>query len=307
MSRTPETRPSGWGVGECLWSPRKKEDGSRWGFWETMLAVKRGDVVFHLCGESGATFTGFSTADEDGQPVDQGPSGAEELYRVALRDYTLFDSPFSWDSIRIAQHNTLLTYFNDNRGRKKTTKERLFYVLQAGRLQCLNGAYLSYLSDRLIEILFGFQTNNTESEVLVQSSAPVGTTLRSAAVRVGQQKFSENVKANFAGHCCFPGCSISDPRFLIGAHIARWTDVSELRGRTENGLCLCVFHDRAFEIGAFTFDGDLRVRLHKCDPSAEWVQRLLSGGMGKLIKASKISPTLEILAHHWKRHGLNPC
>ncbi len=304
MSRTPDSRPVGWRVGECLWSPRKKDDGSRWGFWETMLAVKRGDVVFHLCGESGeASFTGFSVADEDGQPVDQGPSGPEELYRVALRDYTPFEKPLLWDSIRMAQHDVLLAYFNENRAQKKNVKERLFYVLQASRLQCLNGAYLSFLSDRLVEILFGFQTETTVSEVVVQTSAAVGTTLRSAAVRVGQQKFSENVKANFSGRCCFPDCPVLDSRFLIGAHIARWTDVAELRGKTENGLCLCVFHDRAFEISAFTFDKELKVRLHKCESSAEWVQQLLAYGVGKAIKSSAIIPTVEILSHHWKRHG----
>lgn len=306
MSRNPDDRPVGWRVGECLWSPQLKEDGTRWGFWETMLAVKRGDVVFHLCGESGeAKFTGFSIADDDGQPVDQGPSGPEKLYRVALRDHTSFESPIPWETIRKSQKIALLTYFDENKSKKAKLKERLFYVQQSGRLQCLNGAYLSFLSDRLIEILFGFQTNSKASEVIVETSAPVGTALRTAAVRVGQQKFSDNVKENFSGVCCFPGCPVSDSRFLIGAHIARWTDVAELRGRTENGLCLCVFHDRAFETGAFVLDQDLKVRLHKCEPSSEWVLQLIGYGVAKRIKASSIAPTVEVLRHHWQRHNFS--
>ena len=185
MSRTPDSRPVGWRVGECLWSPQLKEDGSRWGFWETMLAVKRGDVVFHLCGESGeASFTGYSIADDDGQPVGQGPTGPEELYRVVLRDHTPFENPIIWESIRQSQKEALLAYFKENKSKKPIAKERLFYVLQSDRLQCLNGAYLSFLSDRLVEILFGFHTNTTTAEVVVQTSAPVGTALRSAAVRV---------------------------------------------------------------------------------------------------------------------------
>jgi hypothetical protein len=208
--------------------------------------------------------------------------------------------------VRQSQQAALLVYFSENKSKKPKAKERLFYVLQAGRLQCLNGAYLSFLSDRLVEILFGFHADTTAAEVVIQTSAPVGTALRSAAVRVGQQKFSENVKANFSGRCCFPDCPVSDSRFLIGAHIARWTDVAELRGKTENGLCLCVFHDRAFEIGAFVFDQDLKVELHKCDNNAEWVQKLISYGVGKPIKTSTIVPTTEILSHHWKRHGFAP-
>jgi putative restriction endonuclease len=304
MSRNPRGRPPGWRVGECLWSPQLKDDNSRWGFWETMLAVKRGDVVFHLCGDSGASFTGFSVADEDGQPIDQGPLGPRKLYRVALRDYTEFEEPMLWDTIRISKHNELLEYFTANRNRKGKSKERLFYVLQGGRLQCLNGAYLSFLSDALIETLFEFQVKTTPSEVVVESSAAVGTKLRTAAARVGQQKFSQNVKSNFSDQCCFPSCPVSDPKFLVGAHIARWADESELRGRTENGLCFCVFHDRAFEIGTFTFDRRLRVKLHKCDLKLEWVQRWLSAGVGELIKPSKIAPTEAVLRHHWKRHGI---
>ena len=135
MSRTPNNRPVGWRVGECLWSPRLKDDGTRWGFWETMLAVKRGDVVFHLCGESGeASFTGSSIADDDGQPVSQGPTGQQELYRVVLRDYTPFEKPLVWNAIRKSNQEELLAYFSENKSKYPKAKERLFYVFQAGRL-----------------------------------------------------------------------------------------------------------------------------------------------------------------------------
>lgn len=305
MSRTPNERPDGWQVGECLWTTRRKRDGSRWAFKETMLEIKRGDLIFHLAGGSReAVFTGFSIADGDGQEIDEGPFGQSELYRVPLRDYTPFEERLAWDKLRVVKKEELLTYFQDNK-LNKNAKERLFYVLQAGRLQCLNGAYMSFLSDRLIQILFGFRTKKNATEVIIKTSAEVGSGLRSAAVRLGQQKFSENVKANFGGQCCFPGCPLSDPRFLVGAHIARWTDAAELRGRTDNGLCLCVLHDRAFEIGAFTFDQNLRVKIHKCDSNEEWVSQFLNPGARKRIKASKIVPSHEVLAHHWKRHDLD--
>jgi putative restriction endonuclease len=309
MSRTPDTRPVGWRVGECLWSPQRKTnenktEGTRWGFWETLLSVKRGDVIFHLCGRSRkASFTGFSVADEEGQPIEEGPLGPEKLYRVALRDYSVFEKPITWESVQLLKHKQLLDYFVENRTKGGKAKEKLFYVQQSGSIRCLNGAYLSYLSDQLVEILFGVQTKSSQSEIIVQTSAQTGTALRNAAVRVGHQKFSDNVKANFCERCCFPGCSISDRRFLVGAHIARWADVAELRGKTENGLCLCVFHDRAFETGVFTFDQDLKVRLLKCEPAAEWVQQFLAYGAGRKIGGSSIAPTVDMLSHHWKRHG----
>src|SRR5437016_12515338 len=106
MSRKPHERPIGWRVGERLWSPRRKDDGGRWGFWETMPSVGRGDIVFHLCGETGeAEFTGFSVAAEGGQAVDEGPDGSDELYCVRLRDYTKFESPISWESVRVSKRD----------------------------------------------------------------------------------------------------------------------------------------------------------------------------------------------------------
>jgi len=307
MSRTPDERRPGWGVGECLVSPQRKEDGTRWGFWETMLEVRKGDVVFHLCGKSGkAKFTGYSIADDDGQSIDAGPDGREMLYWVPLRDFARFETPVSWDTVRKAREGELLSYFTANRAKSGADKERLFYVHQAGRLQCLNGAYLSFLSDRMVELLFGIHSSSTRAEVIVQTDAAVGTKMRSAAARIGQKKFSDNVKANFRGHCCFPDCPISDPRFLIGAHIARWTDVTELRGSTENGLCLCPFHDRAFELGAFVIDGQHKVRLHKCMRTDQWVERFLSGSVGSRIKSSTIVPSVKALQHHWRRHEFEP-
>ena len=159
MSRRPQRRPIGWRVGECLWSPRRKDNGTKWGFWETMLGVRRGDVVFHLCGGSRkAEFTGFSVADEDGQAIDQGPLGPEGgSPGSSLKCYTPFEKAIVWDTVRVADMGSLRV-FSENKSARGSIKERLFYVQQGGKLQCLDGTYLSFLSDELIEILFGFRT-----------------------------------------------------------------------------------------------------------------------------------------------------
>lgn len=154
MSRAPDDRPAGWGVGECLWSPRRNEVGRPWAFWETMRIVQPGDAVFHLCGKSGeAAFTGFSTAASSCISVDEGPSGSQELYRVELDRFEAIPRPLLLNDIFAARGDAMREYFGANRN-AGSAKERLFYVVQAGRLQCLNGAYLSFLGDRLSSLLF---------------------------------------------------------------------------------------------------------------------------------------------------------
>lgn len=72
-----------------------------------------------------------------------------------------------------------------------------------------------------------------------------GERIRELRVREGQQRFSDNVRGNYSGRCCFPHCPIVEQHFLIGAHIARWSDVPHLRGKVSNGLCFCLMHDKA--------------------------------------------------------------
>lgn len=304
MSRSPDKRPASWRVGECLWSPRLKEGGAKWGFWETMREVQPGDAVFHLCGHSGkAAFTGFSTAISPCVSVNEGPKGKEELYRVDLADHKRFEHPIQLADIFKKHDTSFRRYFFEN-AKQKTAKERLFYVIQSGRLQCLNGAYLSYLSPALLENLFDIQAkSDVRTSSAVAPSTTIGSSLREAAVRVGQQGFSRNVKSNYHHKCAFPGCTVDDPRFLIGSHIARWADAEQLRGETSNGLCLCVLHDKAFELGTFTVTSDNMIALNPRVASNSWLQQLLSPYEGKPLLRAKIPPSAEALAHHWIAHG----
>jgi predicted restriction endonuclease len=80
--------------------------------------------------------------------------------------------------------------------------------------------------------------------------------------RIGQKKFADTIKGLYQNRCCFPGCGVADPRFLVASHIARWSDNEALRGHTGNGLCFCLMHDRAFELGLFTLDGRRNVFLN---------------------------------------------
>lgn len=305
MSRTPDERPPGWQVGECLWSPRKNSLGHPSGFWEKMRDVVPGDVVFHLCGSRAPMFVGHSVAASGCTPIELGPPGPTPLYRVELSGFERLKEPLPLAKVFSDKNQALRDYFHANRSRGRK-KERLFYVIQAGRLQCQNGAYLSYLSDALIRTLFEIDVRTSEKQAAaVPENAATAESLGSASRRLGQQAFSQNVRDNWKGRCCFPGCDISDKRFLVGSHIARWADVPALRGRTDNGLCLCLLHDKAFEVGAFTLNANHRIVVGKKEPEGSWLHILVASSNGKSIAPASITPCSEALNHHWTTHGFD--
>jgi hypothetical protein len=269
-----------------------------------MRSVLPGDVVFHLCGDSSkAAFWGHSVASSGCALIEEGPDGASSLYRVELEGFAPFSPTLPLKPILARQDAMLRTYFARNEARK-IDKERLFFVRQSQRLQCLNGAYLSYLSDELLQIFFDIHVTHGASGIkAIAESTGTGAQLAEAAKRVGQQAFSRNVRENWKYRCCFPGCDVSDSRFLVGSHIARWSDAPDLRGNTSNGLCLCLVHDKAFEMGAFTLDAQLRVVLGVKEPTGAWVRRILDSATGKQLSSAQHAPSIEALAKHWAKHG----
>ena len=253
----PESRWARRGFAKCLWSPSHKNPSGSWPFWSPLKQVRKGDIVVHLRGKTHqAAFRGYSLADADGFETQQRPpqpgewSFASSFNRVPLTGYVPFTQPLLLDDVFRDCDRKLRTLFALNRAKPQSSKERLFLVVQAKRLQCLNGAYLSEMSDALAGIIFGPDFSgqpNTRRPARV--SASTGHQIVQISARLGQARFSENVRDNYDYRCCFPDCSATYRRFLIGAHIARWNDAPELRGQTANGLCLCLFHDKAFEFG----------------------------------------------------------
>ena len=130
-----------------------------------------------------------------------------------------------------------------------------------------------------------------------------GTRESSFTARRGQSRFSNNVRANYRHQCCFPSCTVADPEFLVGAHIARWADVEELRGDVSNGLCLCLMHDRAFELGLFTLDNELRVITAEQDESQpSWATGQIQPYAGEPIKPCEFPPSVSALQFHREKH-----
>jgi len=316
MSRDEEHGGGHWGFSQCLWSPVLKRNGARWGYWETLAKVQAGDLILHLRGRGpSAALVGFSTAALEGFVTGEKPPSPEpydwstSFYKVLLEDYTAFENPLSLLSIFSLKNDSLTNYYEVNRTKQKRERQKLFYVIQRGRLQCLNGGYLSEVDDDLGEILIGHSFTTTASDEVPDASASTGENTRQFVARVGQRKFSENVRDNYGHKCCFPQCPVNENQFLVGAHIARWVDVPSLRGKTDNGLCLCLIHDKAFEIGMYTLDASgtvvINPKYQTLDPNSLF-QTSIYPFQGRKAKVGSIPPSATALSHHWERIQLNP-
>ncbi|EJJ28952.1 HNH endonuclease [Rhizobium sp. CF142] len=298
-----------WSFPLCVWAPTKKEDGASWAYWSNIELVRKDDLILHLRGKDKdeAAFIGYSVASGDGYKTEERPpfpgdwKHARSFYRADLHQFTMFPRPITLKSIFEKKEKELLSYVEKNK--KKATKKNLFCVKQSGKLQRQNGGYLSHADRELIDILFDeFDGNHKSPSQRVRT----GDALRLINDRLGQQRFSKLIKACYGYKCCFPGCDIDDSRFLVGSHIARWSDNKELRGDPGNGLCLCLMHDRAFELGAFTLDEAFRIFVSPAESSGDRKALDLTSYHGQKIKMGVDKPLVEALREHWDRTKLNP-
>jgi len=318
MSRDKEHGGGNWSFTKCLWAPTHKrgENKGKWPYWENLLQVKAGDMVLHLRGkDSEASFTGYSIAEIDGyettmRPPKPGPWGySTSFYRVPLKDFTEFQEKVYLRELFKKKEDQLRYYFNINRNRSKKEKRYLFYVIQGGNLQCQNGGYLSEVDNQLLDIILGANTYPTSvrEKKDITPNVVVGESTQQFRTRIGQKEFSDRVRINYDSVCCFPGCDIRDERFLVGSHIARWADAPDLRGEVSNGLCLCLMHDKAFELGYFTINQNLEVTVNRAKAvTSAWIMKNVLPYERQGIKLSEIKPSKEAIQLHWERIGFKP-
>lgn len=314
MTRDTKHGGPGWEFATCLWSPSHKNPSGHWPFWDSLLLAKKDDVVVHLRGKGrSAFFVGYSIVDGDGyktrdRPPESGKYAyAATFYRVPLKDFIEFDQAFSLQEVFRKNEEALTTLLKLNELKTKKQREHLFYVLQAGRLQCLNGAYLSDFGETLAEIVFGRAFGNSSNERTVEVRTRTGEQLSRMKARIGQAAFSEQVRSNYGHRCCFPGCTVDEDRLLVGSHIARWSDCQHLRGETANGLSLCPIHDRCFELGLFTITQDSVVAVNRAQVATNrWSMDNLLSADGLPIRPSVISPSRDALIRHWERIRFTP-
>lgn len=314
MSRDEMHGGGDWSFGKSIWAPSHvnshvKKSTRPWRFWKNILSVEQGDIILHLrggthqaciCGYSIAATSGYETHERPPYPGRWGY--CESFYRVILEGYTEFDHPILLDTLFREKHVQLMDYLAS---RQMLPTKNLFFTYQSNRIQCLNGAYFSPVSDDLLQIIFG-QTNLDSDGELIQASIPTSEVLSIIKQRRGQENFSKNVKTNYNHCCCFPGCQVSDNNYLVASHIARWADNPELRGEISNGLCLCLVHDKAFERGYFSLDDEYKVlvnyspQIQQSNVFKEYIQN----HAGEQIKLGKIVPSKKALSEHRSRNAI---
>ncbi len=309
MSRDIDHGGGNWCFPNCIWAPNEKRGGGSWPFWSKIMGVREGDIVVHLRGiNPDARFVGFSYASGDGYitsqkpPLAKGWSYSNKFYRANLEGFTPFYNPINLLDIFGSRKNELEKYLEKHKNIPEQGKN-IFYVEQSGKLQCLNGAYLSDIDELLLFALFGssdsLHTSLNEPPIItIQTSTQIST----IRTRLGHSKFSLEVKKHYKYQCCFPGCSVDDPRFLVASHIARWTDNESLRGDLRNGLCFCLMHDKAFENGVFTLDDDFRIFANPLEKeNKSLIIKEIIHHHGESIKIIEIKPSLNALHEHRER------
>lgn len=307
MSRDSEHGGLGWEFGTCLWSPTERNGGGRWGYWDLMQRIRKDDVVLHLCGSRNQHFVGHSCADADCYITSQRPphpgvwEHASRYYRVPLRDYCPFEVPIPLAGVFERLANELTSYHRSHSPVSSANGRFLFYVPQAGRLQCQNGAYLSEIDSELSHIIFGAVIDNQPKQ-----HVETGSGLTTLLTRIGQRTFSDMVRINYSHRCCFPQCDVAEDPFLIGAHIARWSDSVEHRGAIANGLCFCLMHDKAFESGLFVLDRQFRVIPTETANRSPWACTKIVPFAKEPIRVGRVAPSIECLRQHWQRVGHSP-
>jgi len=119
-------------------------------------------------------------------------------------------------------------------------------------------------------------------------------------VRLGQAFFRETVLASYGSRCCV--CVLPVAPLLVASHIVPWAARPELRVNPRNGLCLCALHDRAFDRGLITVDGDLKLTVSKrleAHLPDEVIDKMFVAYQDSPIRLpEKFRPQEEFLAYH---------
>lgn len=113
--------------------------------------------------------------------------------------------------------------------------------------------------------------------------------------------FRRSVLAAYEYRCCISGLTI--PSMLVASHIKPFKVCRSTNDRTtpQNGLCLNVFYDKAFDQGLITVEPDLTVRVStkvQAFPDAFTEKWLLSLEGESILLPSRFRPQKEFLEYH---------
>lgn len=125
--------------------------------------------------------------------------------------------------------------------------------------------------------------------------------IRKVKTRVNQNFFRQAVLSSYNFSCAITGLKITE--MLIASHIIPWKDRKETRVNPKNGICLNVFHDKAFDKGFLTITTDFKIKVsnfiyEKYD--SETVKWFKEYDNYKMILPERFVPDFEFLEFHNK-------
>jgi putative restriction endonuclease len=126
------------------------------------------------------------------------------------------------------------------------------------------------------------------------------TKIREVKTRVNQNVFRQIVLANYNKQCAITGIDIPD--LLFASHIIPWAANEKERLNPENGICLSVMYDKAFDKGLIGFNVNheviLSAALQKNKSKKYFVKYFAPIEKMKLQMPQKYLPKREFLEWH---------
>lgn len=123
----------------------------------------------------------------------------------------------------------------------------------------------------------------------------------SSKARIGQDFFRHAVLSAYNSECCITGLGVEE--LLVASHIKPWRVDAKNRLNPQNGLCLAVLHDRAFDVGIITVASDMTVKVSRryARNAGEFFASSLLEFDGRPIRApEKFQPDPDFLEYHRK-------
>jgi hypothetical protein len=248
--------------GGFLWSPKRNANGARNQFYENMLEVSPGDIVFSFCDTRIKSLGVVAGKAQTGPKPDFGSAGAnwaQEGWFVPVDYFTLDTQIRPKDQIEI-----LRPFLPSRYSPLQVSGDGLQSVYLAEVPPPMADALMGLIGQAYWDALAALSTlpNTPEASDLEEriiDQGLVGPTFREQVVRArrGQGVFRANVLLR-EEYCRVT--RVTEPRHLKASHIKPWrhaSDTERLDG--SNGLLLSPHIDHLFDEGYITFSTDQRL------------------------------------------------
>jgi len=239
--------------GNFMWSPKRNANGARNQFYDNMMEVSTGDVVFSFY-DTRIQAVGIATSVAQTGPKPDfgaaGPNWSNEGWFVPV-DYCGLNN-----RIRPKDHIGILRPFLPERySPLQATGDGLQSVYLAAIPEPLAQALIALIGDaywQAYQEIASFEDVAVQEEGIVERGF-IGPTFREQVVRArrGQGVFRSNVLLR-EEYCRVT--RVSEPRHLKASHIKPWRDANDVeRLDGSNGLLLSPHVDHLFDEGYITF------------------------------------------------------